>query len=290
MSAPVSRDPLVVNTRDGSCWVRRAVTREGRGLYALEGAPACCPEYVLASLRELAEIGLRGMADALPMPVGTPRCVEDELAGVSLSLFEEEQVSARLRLAVKSAQRGRRVLRARVAELEAASGDGSTRTVDEDPIVFALTEEAAALPGFCRNVSPYGRRCDQPSEHDGDHAMADGAGGHFGWPATDVVRPEALHASSGAVIEIPAAPVDGPNGCGRCGIAERRHGIQYGDGGGHAFERPTQEQIKERMLRRRSVTELRGLLAGPREDTGYVSPLHRDYATPHDLPSPEVQS
>ena len=71
MSAPKTRDPLVVNTQDGSCWLRRAVTRDGRGLYALEGTPRCCPEYVLASLRELAEIGLRGMADALPVPVGS---------------------------------------------------------------------------------------------------------------------------------------------------------------------------------------------------------------------------
>jgi uncharacterized small protein (DUF1192 family) len=71
MSAPETHDPLVVNTKDGSCWVRRAVTREGRGLYALEGTPRCCPEYVLTSLAELAEIGLRAMpVDALPMPVG----------------------------------------------------------------------------------------------------------------------------------------------------------------------------------------------------------------------------
>ena len=56
------------------------------------------------------------------------------------------------------------LLRARVAELEAAAGDGSTRTVDEDPIAYALTP-AAELGGL------------------------DGA------------PPEALHASSGAVVE-----------------------------------------------------------------------------------------
>ena len=38
-----------------------------------------------------------------------------------------------------------RKLPARVAELEAAAGDGSTRTVDEDPIAFALTPQAEAL-------------------------------------------------------------------------------------------------------------------------------------------------
>ena len=34
---------------------------------------------------------------------------------------------------------------ARVTELEAAAGDGHTRTCDEDPIAFALTEQAEAL-------------------------------------------------------------------------------------------------------------------------------------------------
>ena len=70
MSAPTTRDPLVVNTQDGSCWTRRAVTREGRGLYALADVAAGVPDEVLASLAELAEHGLASMADALPMPVG----------------------------------------------------------------------------------------------------------------------------------------------------------------------------------------------------------------------------
>lgn len=59
---------------------------------------------------------------ALPMPVGpdlrTLDVVEEELTGANLSLWEEEQTTARLRLALESAKRGRRELRARVAELE----------------------------------------------------------------------------------------------------------------------------------------------------------------------------
>jgi hypothetical protein len=59
---------------------------------------------------------------ALPMPVGpVPRtldAVEDELTGVSLSLYEEELTAERLRWALASAKRGRARLRARVAELE----------------------------------------------------------------------------------------------------------------------------------------------------------------------------
>ncbi|MFD7794372.1 hypothetical protein [Streptomyces sp. NPDC059759] len=70
MNAPTTHDPLVVNTQDGVVWQRRALTREGRGLYAVADAPACCPEYVMATLAELAEHGLASMLDALPMPVG----------------------------------------------------------------------------------------------------------------------------------------------------------------------------------------------------------------------------
>lgn len=118
MSARVSHHPLVVNTADGACWTRRAVTSDGRGLYALAGAAAGVPDEVLTSLAELAELGITGSAFALPMPVGAePRDVEEELIGANLSLYEEELDNARLRLALKSAQRGRRELRARVAAL-----------------------------------------------------------------------------------------------------------------------------------------------------------------------------
>lgn len=128
-------------------------------------------------------------------------------------------------------------LRARVAELEAAAGDGSTRTADEDPITYALTAEA-----------------------------------------------EALHASSGAVIETTTEVSVDPNGCGRCGIPKDRHGRQWTlSAGWHPWTRPTDEQIKERMLRRRSVNELRALLAGQREDV-HDSELHHTYAIPRDFP------
>jgi len=118
MSAPTSHDPLVVNTKDGACWTRRTVTEGGLALYAL--ADVCkCPEFVMVTLAELAERGIVGSSDVLPVPVGPePRSVEDELTGVRLSLYEEELENARLRLALASAQRGRRELRARVAELE----------------------------------------------------------------------------------------------------------------------------------------------------------------------------
>lgn len=61
--------PLVVDTADGTCWTRRHVTRDGLALYAPEGV-CQCPEFVMATLPELAEHGIVRVADVLPVPVG----------------------------------------------------------------------------------------------------------------------------------------------------------------------------------------------------------------------------
>jgi hypothetical protein len=63
--------PLVVNTKDGTCWTRRGSFRGGEALYAPEGV-CRCPEFVMATLAELAEHGIAGTADALPVPGGQP--------------------------------------------------------------------------------------------------------------------------------------------------------------------------------------------------------------------------
>jgi hypothetical protein len=80
---------------------------------------------------------------ALPMPVGQePRTldvVEHELTGVNLALHEEELDNTRLRLALLSAQRGRRRQRARAAQLEAAAVDAR-----------------AALAAFCYDLEDPG--------------------------------------------------------------------------------------------------------------------------------------
>lgn len=69
MSAPTTHDPLVVNTKDGVTWLRRTVTSDGHGLYAV--TDSCkCPEYLMATLAELAEHGIAGSADVLPVPAG----------------------------------------------------------------------------------------------------------------------------------------------------------------------------------------------------------------------------
>ncbi|MDX3398391.1 hypothetical protein [Streptomyces sp. ME01-18h] len=104
--------PLVVNTRDGACWTRRAVTAGGIALYAPE-AVKTCPEFVMATLEDLAAHGIVGSADALPMPVGPALVSEAELD----SAMQELTAFLRVRLALESAQRGRRELRAQVAGL-----------------------------------------------------------------------------------------------------------------------------------------------------------------------------
>ncbi|MER7815583.1 hypothetical protein [Streptomyces sp. NPDC096153] len=78
MNAPVSHDPATVTTRNGMQWTRRAVTVDGRGLYAPAGV-CNCPERVMATLAELAEQGLQSQElaaavaelGALPVPIGS---------------------------------------------------------------------------------------------------------------------------------------------------------------------------------------------------------------------------
>ncbi|MCX4994301.1 hypothetical protein [Streptomyces longwoodensis] len=64
--------PLVVNTADGTVWTRRGELRGGESLYAPEGV-CSCPPFVMATLAELAEHGIAGSADCLPVPVGPAR-------------------------------------------------------------------------------------------------------------------------------------------------------------------------------------------------------------------------
>ncbi|MDX3587302.1 hypothetical protein [Streptomyces europaeiscabiei] len=89
MSAPATSDPVAVTTADGTSWVRRAVTRDGRGLYAVDGS-CQCPEFLLVPLSELAVHGIRGMADALPMPVP----VAPEPQGLSVERLAEIEARA----------------------------------------------------------------------------------------------------------------------------------------------------------------------------------------------------
>ncbi|MFJ8110467.1 hypothetical protein [Streptomyces sp. NPDC096132] len=67
-----------LRTFDGSEWELRATTQTGTALYAVKGAPKCCPPYVMATLAELAEHGIQSTElaaavtelGALPVPAG----------------------------------------------------------------------------------------------------------------------------------------------------------------------------------------------------------------------------
>jgi hypothetical protein len=150
--------PLVINLRDGSVWERRAMSRAGVALYALAGTCAC-PEFVMASEPELAELGIAGSADALPMPVGPEPRTEVERLAKQLVELQEELHTARFDGA--RARRERDVIRERVSE---------------------------------------------------------------------------------------------PFGCAHCGVTQRSHGRRYLTGAGmHGWERPSEEQVKDRMLARRAA-------------------------------------
>ncbi|MBT2378997.1 hypothetical protein J7E90_16985 [Streptomyces sp. ISL-111] len=138
-----STDPLRVVTSDGAVWVRAAVTRAGLGLYCPEGVTAC-PRFVMATLVELAEHGVKvappvtdlpsavALMGALPMPVGTaaeleaatyvapsPSCTR--CYGADALRFVAKGGATEPCRACAPSELDR--LRARVAELEAAQSD-----------------------------------------------------------------------------------------------------------------------------------------------------------------------
>jgi hypothetical protein len=143
-------------------------------LYALEGALKDAPELVLASLSDLAEIGLRSMADVLPVPVGPE---PQTLVGPQMPPFPP----------------------APETELE------------------KLHSERARLQGLLAE------------------AVRDA---HLARRERDLIRER----------------VSEPYGCALCGTARRGHGRRSISGAGtHAWERPSDEQVKDRMLARRAA-------------------------------------
>lgn len=190
MSASSTRDPLVVNTQDGNCWSRRAVTREGRGLYALADTVAGPPDGVLATVADLAELGLASMADALPMPVGTayPPVFPwaalmdredltdflDELADAAARLASSESVLAEVEKTcstwrlIAEAQHGHNTAPGPNADVLVAEVDAVRRSVDR---AFPRVAEFLA-DGVTRRIAPTQTlredeaaakcRCDEP--------------------------------------------------------------------------------------------------------------------------------
>lgn len=142
--------PLVVNTKDGVCWTRRTVTPWGLALYAPEGV-CSCPEFVMATLSELAEHGIAGSADVLPMPVSPePRVseverlraslreacdqiagLESDLGGATARVAELEAERHVTNEALSEAAEALRENRTRIAELERPAAERHRREVRE---------------------------------------------------------------------------------------------------------------------------------------------------------------
>ncbi|MFF3511591.1 hypothetical protein [Streptomyces sp. NPDC002573] len=293
--------PLVVNTTDGTVWLRRAATRGGVALYA-PAAVCQCPEFVMATEAELAEHGIAGSADVLPMPVArTPLDeAEDELTGARLSLWEEEQENARLRLALASAQRGRRDLRTRLAgmanppwQLFLALYDGM------EPELFTTAEAARA---FCDDIAPvdaHGKCWDWTVNEHGVHVQF--------WTHPDNDQP--LSETSGSVTPIVvqgAEPVSELEQL-RARVAEleaERHttnealaDVTVAQRAAEAAAAPGPDGITRRFAPTQALREdgedvtpqvqkLRALLAGQRAalEDPHDGPLHHTYRVARDLP------
>jgi hypothetical protein len=247
MSTPVSHDPLVVNTQDGACWMRRAVTREGRGLYAVADAPACCPEYVMATLAELAEHGLASVAFALPMPVGPgPRVSElDRLRAQVAELLAERHSTNEW---VDDAAEALRASKARIAELEALTpaaiqtcrkcGAGYTYGEPCSTCLFKA-RMAAESDGITRRIAPT-QALRELLEDPHDNPLH-----HKHLVPRDLPEIAVPFAAESAVE---------PSGCRYCGIPARVHAQQWkASVGWHQWVLPTDAQIKARMLARRAA-------------------------------------
>lgn len=133
--------PLVVNTRDGVCWTRRTVTSGGIALYAPEGVKTC-PDFVMATLAELAEHGIAGSADALPMPVGTepkPRTMLDRARDALNARMAKDD----LRLVLGNVITYAAHAEARVAELEAALRTVNTQRGDAAQLIEQQLQHGA---------------------------------------------------------------------------------------------------------------------------------------------------
>jgi hypothetical protein len=117
MSEPINYEARAAVLREGAAAI---VAENDRMLWASKPGKHWAADLLVRMAETSDAVAAVG---ALPMPVGPePRTldvVEEELTGANLALYEEELENARLRLALESARRGRRELRARVAELEA---------------------------------------------------------------------------------------------------------------------------------------------------------------------------
>lgn len=301
MSAPETRDPLFVNTKDGVCWKRQHVDRDGNGLYALADVVAC-PAYVLVSFAELAERGVVGIADVLPVPVGPepqalplsgPICSEAEAraAGLDIAPSVEEldamastivaagdPLSAEVSLAqavplLSAAVTG---LRARVAELEAERKKyvGAEPTIAEE--MAYLSRCIDSVLDLCDAAEGKGITSGGPFTVEAVRKAADGLVERRSYPPalpwarlmddedrTDFLNELADSATTHASSHVVLADVEDTIARWRL-VGEAQHGHTTAPG----LDAVTRSFVP---------------VASLREDV-YESPLHHEYRVGHDLP------
>jgi hypothetical protein len=224
----MTRDPLVVNTKDGAVWQRRAVTRDGHGLYAVTGS-CCCPEYLMATLAELAEHGIAGSADVLPVPVGPEPSLAETLEKRTELLHIVQATARRLRKEANGRKAHGDRLKTGNAELTAELHQARTyiRAVEQalaDKTPFWPRGQLAVLRtiGWLRNsLDDYRGRVDTAEA----------------FARRTQARINAL------LVE----PVD-LQGCALCGVPEDGHGVRVSEGFEHEWQRPTDGHVRERRL------------------------------------------
>lgn len=160
-------------------------------------------------------------AGALPVPVGGVRTldvVEEELTGVNLALWEEVQAYARLRLALTSAQRDRRQLRAEVAALLAERH--STNEALDDAVQELRARPSCPCPP-----------ADQPGPHQLGRPQAEAPSPLFPTVASlrEVSSREEPHDSP--LRQTYRIPHDLPLGCGLTDAQVEQLGQPFLDGG-----------------------------------------------------------
>ena len=193
--------PLVINTKDGICWTRRTVTASGIALYAPQDVRTC-PRFVMATLSELAEHGIVGSADVLPVAVG-PEPQEDPVARCRrldlLELMDDRaasMVSPLLAAVLDEAER----LRARVTELEALTTQATEFRLWE-PGYGLYVRRAPGATGFgvleARRTDE-GRRCWTTSGWQYSAVLSDTE--LFCWPDAQTAVTEAQRVMPGATV------------------------------------------------------------------------------------------
>lgn len=195
--------PIAVNTADGTCWTRRGALRGGEALYAPEGV-CSCPEFVMATLAELAEHGIVGSADVLPMPVGPePKTVDGFCVVVEVSNADSREDAVWAAELAENALEGQGFKASASVDDTGTSGladlEGRLR-VAEDRRVRALGENDALR----KRLGDLGRERDtlrervaelEAERHTTNEALSDAA--------------EQLRVDRDRIAELEAAPVGG---------------------------------------------------------------------------------